>query len=283
VTKEKRMEEEILENTELDEELETAEESFDNEIEEDFEDETEETETEEAEEEELEYDDDGNVILDEKSEETETEAQEEDTNRNDPSEDEKKDDDYTKLRKQFDDREQLLKTALKAMGIDDKDVDSGLIRLAADAEGVTPEEFKKQIETARKDEEIQRVYRQVMLDRMIQADLEQLHAEFPETKGITKLEDIPNCRRFAQLRDLGLTAKEAYTAANPTARREAIASSVKQQATNASKAHLRSNVPIASKDTSVKIPRSEMEEYRELFPDMSDKDIVALYKKTKER
>jgi hypothetical protein len=120
-----------------------------------------------------------------------------------------------------------------------------------------------------------------MLERMAAADLNELHSLFPETKGISKFEDIPNCKRYAQLRDMGLTAKEAYTAANPDARSKAVAASVKQQTINASKAHLKSNVPIASKDTSVKITRGEMEQMRELFPDKSTKELIALYKKTR--
>ena len=119
------------------------------------------------------------------------------------------------------------------------------------------------------------------MERMVASDLNELHSLFPETKDINKFEDIPNCRRYAELRDKGLSVKEAYSAANVDGRRKAVANSVKQQTINASKSHLKSNVPIASKDTSVKITRAEMDQMRELFPDKSDKELVALYKKTK--
>ena len=167
------------------------------------------------------------------------------------------------------------------MGIEEDDIDKGLAQLAADANGVTVEEYTKKRAEAIKQAEAQRVYREVMLKKMIDSDMNALHSLFPETKSITKFEEIPNARRYAELRDLGLNPKEAYSAANPEARREAVAASVKQQAINASKSHLKSNVPIGAKDTSVKISKGEMEMYREMFRGKTDQEIIALYKKTR--
>ena len=255
------------------EEVETAEEDF--ELDED----TEEVDT--TDEEELEYDDDGNVVEAEEEPANDATAQVEERNTNTTDTDTVSKENVNPLQRKYDDREAIIKDALKAMGIDTDNVDEGLLRLAADAEGVSIEEYTKKRDEKRTMEEAQRVYREVMLERMVQNDLNELHSLFPETKGVTKFENIPNCRRYAELRDKGLSVKEAYSAANADGRREAIANSVKQQSINASKSHLKSNVPIASKDTSIKITRSEMEQMRELFPDKSDKELVALYKKTK--
>lgn len=240
-----------------------------------------EDETTASDEDELEYDEDGNVIV-EKSDETDAETQDEDAAQTATAEEDKKTDtDYDKLKKQYDDREALIKDALKKMGIEEDDVEQALIRLGADAEGISPEEYAKQREEAKRKEAAERLYAEVLLEKKIAEDLAILHAEFPETKAITKLEQIPNARRFAELRDIGVSAREAYVAANIDAHRDRIAKSVRQQSINATKSHLKSNVPIASKDTSVKISRSDMEQLRDLFPNKSDKEIIALYKKTK--
>ena len=226
----------------------------------------------------LEYDEEGNVITAEDDDETGAEPQGEEVST--PTEN-RNTEEFDKLKKQFDDREALLKDALKSLGIDENDIDRGLAQLMADSEGITVDEFIKKRTEAKKAEEAKKLYETMLMEKMIEADLKELHTLFPETKDITSLENVPNCKRYAELRDMGLSVKEAYNAANPEARRTAVANSVKQQAINASKAHLRSNVPIAAKDTSVKITRAEMAQMRDLFPDKSDKELVALYKKTK--
>lgn len=232
-----------------------------------------------ADDEELEYDEDGNVIesAEDNADEAAAQVEERETNVTDtdtpPAPEKPAEGEKSK-------REAIIKDLLKSMGIEEEDIDAGLIRLAADTKGVSLEEYSKELDKFIKSEEAVEVYRQVMMERMAAADMNELHSMFPETKDIKKLEDIPNCRRYAELRDMGLSVKEAYSAANPEGRREAVATAVKQKAINASKSHLKSNVPIASKDTSVKISRAEMNQMREMFPDKSDKELIALYKKT---
>lgn len=238
-------------------------------------------ETDPADDEQLEYDEDGNVIESEEDDTNEAAAQVEERETKKPDTDTFLTSEKT-VKSEENKREAIIKDILKAMGIEEKDIDTGLIRLAADTKGVTPDQYSKELNDFIKNEEAQKMYKQVMMERMVAADINELHSMFPETKDITKLEDIPNCRRYAELRDAGLTVKEAYSAANPDGRREAVANSVKQQTINASasKSHLKSNVPIASKDTSIKISRAEMNQMREMFPEKSDKELIALYKKT---
>ena len=270
------MEENLELEQEIDEEIEETEDLEVEETEEDYA-EDEENDSADEEDEELEYDEDGNVIEAE-SEDNEAAAQVEEREINETDTKAGTNDATTE---KLTEREAIIRDALKAMGIECEDIDEGLTRLAADAKGETVDEYTKKRNEARKAEEAQRVYQQVMMERMIASDLNELHSLFPETKDIAKFENIPNCRRYAELRDKGLSVKEAYSAANPDARREAVVNSVKQQTINASQSHLRSNVPIASKDTSVKITRAEMNQMRELFPEKSDKELVALYKKTR--
>lgn len=229
--------------------------------------------------EQLEYDEDGNVIESEEDDTNEAAAQVEERETKKPDTDTSLTSEKT-VKSEENKREAIIKDILKAMGIEEKDIDVGLIRLAADTKGVTPDQYSKELNDFIKNEEAQKMYKQVMMERMVAADMNELHSMFPETKDITKLEDIPNCQRYAELRDMGLSVKEAYSAANPEGRREAVANSVKQQTINASKSHLKSNVPIASKDTSIKISRAEMNQMREMFPEKSDKELIALYKKT---
>ena len=236
--------------------------------------------TDPADDEVLEYDEDGNVIVAE-SDDNEAAAQVEERETKETDNTHVTGSDDALLIKRYEEREAIIRDTLKAMGIEEEDIDKGLAQLAAETKGMTFDEYTKERAEARKQEEAQRVYKEVMLQRMIDTDMNELHSLFPETKTVTKFEELPNARRYAELRDMGLSPKEAYSAANPEARREAVAASVKQQAINASKSHLKSNVPIASKDTSVKISRGEMEMYRDMFPEKSDKEIIALYKKTK--
>ena len=272
------------ENLELEQELDTEYEEdieVENETEDldlDSDDESEEEEIDEASEDELEYDEDGNVI---EAEATESSAENVNENVDESNAVDKTNNEYDSLKKKYDDREALIRDALKSVGIDEKDLDQGLAKLAADAEGVGVDEYLKKRAETMQAEEAKKYYEQMMLDRMVEKDLNELHSLFPETKNINKFESVPNVKRYAELRDLGLSVAEAYNAANPGARREAIASSVRQQSINASKSHLKSNVPISAKDTSIKISRSDMEQMRDLFPDKSDKELIALYKKTK--
>jgi hypothetical protein len=232
--------------------------------------------------EELEYDEDGNVVEAEKEPANDTDTQvEEREEKTDTTPEATPPTFDNALNDKQTEREAILIDALKALGIEHTDLDQALLQLAADAKGVSVEKYTKDRTEARQAEEAQRVYRQVMMEQMISRDMNELHALFPETKSISKFENLPNVKRYAELRDKGLSVKEAYSAANPDGRRDAIVNSVKQQTINASKSHLKSNVPIASKDTSVKITRAEMELMRDLFPDKSDKELVALYKKTK--
>lgn len=268
------------ENLELEQDIE-----IDDEVTEDVEevedtedtDDTEEETYVENDDEELEYDDDGNVVeaAEEPANDDTAQVEERNTNTTDTTRVD------NPLQRKYDDRESIIKDVLKAMGIESANIDEGLLRLAADAEDMTVEEYTKKRNEKRTLEEAQKFYREAMMEKMVQSDLNELHTLFPETKNVLKFENIPNCRRYAELRDKGLSVKEAYSAANPDGRREAIVSSVKQQTINASKSHLKSNVPIASKDTSVKITRGEMAQMRDLFPDKSDKELIALYKKTK--
>jgi hypothetical protein len=110
-------------------------------------------------------------------------------------------------------------------------------------------------------------------------DLKSIHEEFPETKAYKDMRELPNIAKIAKYIDLGLSACEAYAASNSRAVREAGASSARQKALNDNKSHLKSKVNVSSSDSSVKISRSELDYYMDLFPDMSKREIAELYGK----
>ena len=60
-----------------------------------------------------------------------------------------------------------------------------------------------------------------------------------------------------------------------------VAASVKKQEQHASKSHLTSVVPKASKDTSVTMSKKELASFRNLFPEKSDAELIKLYKQSK--
>ncbi len=99
-------------------------------------------------------------------------------------------------------------------------------------------------------------------------DLAALKAQFPILKGLSSLTSLSNPVRYAELRELGLSPREAYLASGGTAR---VASD--------NRSHLFSAVPRTSAAVTEAISTSEMAEVRRLFSDLSDAQIYKLHKK----
>lgn len=99
-------------------------------------------------------------------------------------------------------------------------------------------------------------------------DMLALKAEFPEALSLSHLSELENPTRYAELRELGLSPKEAYLA---TTRRRA------PRIDNRS--HLLSAIPRAVVGSGEGMSHEELAAARELFSDLSDHDIRILYKK----
>ena len=104
---------------------------------------------------------------------------------------------------------------------------------------------------------------------VIEEDLAALRSEFSELGALESILDLKNPIRYAALRDLGLTPAEAYLATEGRTHRPD------------NRAHLKSSVPTSAAQSSSDIPRRELEIARELFSDLSDREIRKLYKKVK--
>ncbi len=102
---------------------------------------------------------------------------------------------------------------------------------------------------------------------MAEKDLAELKRLFPETEGICALWEMPNAVRFGELRELGLSVREAYMACSPLREREN------------NRGHLRSSVPRRVGGAGMRMSGSEFDAARKLFPNMSEREIHALYRR----
>ena len=96
--------------------------------------------------------------------------------------------------------------------------------------------------------------------------MEELGREFAG-EGRIHITDLKNPLRYGALRDLGLSAREAYLASGGRKER------------NDNRSHLFSSVPAKTSSRFCEIPRADLYAAREIFTDMSDSEIRNLYKK----
>lgn len=171
------------------------------------------------------------------------------------------------------------KDTLKKLGVKESDDPlTDLARLAAEANNETLEEYQRKRAEQESADEAQRFMRAAKFEAKMAADLAEVHAAYPSTRGYTSVKQLPNFSEFARLRDLGVSPKQAYIAANPDAVTAAAAESARQRSMNDGKGHLKPAVRKSSKDNSLVLSKKDMAMYRDTFPELSDKEIMALYK-----
>jgi hypothetical protein len=249
---------------------------------------------------EFEYDEDGNIIIpdvvDDDEEDDDTVDKEGEPDDSDESEDSDEPEDVAEPDNAQDAKDARIaqleaelrkirsqgKETLSKLGVKSDDVMEGLVSLAAEADGITPQEYLQKKSAEEMDAQGRALLQQQAFEKIAAADLAELHAAYPETKQYTHIRNLPDDikMKFGRFRDAGLSAKEAYAAANPDGIRTQVATAVKKQSLHDSKSHLRTTVPKGSKDNSIVMPKSELARWRDYFPDKSDKEIIALYKST---
>lgn len=248
---------------------------------------------------EFEYDDEGNIIIPDviEDEEQAEEDGEDDADSDDDTDDEdkgeeqsepeakpegkdEKDAQYEALKKEYDALKAQSADTLAKLGVKSENVLEGLEKVAAESEDLSLEDYRKKKAESQRNEEARRVYQKIEFEKKMKADLEEIQREYPETRSLKSLTEIENLAKFGRFRDLGLSAKEAYAAANADGVRKSVAAATKQQSLNGTKAHLKSAVPAGSKDDDIAISQRELAEWRDLFPDLSDKEIRQLYKES---
>lgn len=113
-------------------------------------------------------------------------------------------------------------------------------------------------------------------DKMAADDLAAIQRAFPGI-GVTDLRAIDNAGRFGALREAGLSVEEAFRATNYERINAYVAARARDKADG--KSHIRSDLP--AKGTAAEgfsLSEAELRDARELFPDKSDKEIIALYR-----
>ena len=104
-------------------------------------------------------------------------------------------------------------------------------------------------------------------EQIIKEDLAILRANFPELSGIRDISELSGAMRYAALRDLGLTAIEAYLATSQRV--------VKRD----TRSHLSSAVSHTAGIPGGSMSRGELAVARELFSGMTDSELYNLYKR----
>ena len=97
-------------------------------------------------------------------------------------------------------------------------------------------------------------------------DVRAIRALFPECRDIESVTELDNPLRYAALRDLGLTVREAFLATQ------------KRVARYDNRSHLKGAVPRGAKSDGVSMSSEELRAARELFSGLSDSEIQKLYK-----
>ena len=97
-------------------------------------------------------------------------------------------------------------------------------------------------------------------------DLNTIRLLFPECRNIGSVTELDNPLRYAALRDLGLSVKEAFLATQ------------RRQLRYDNRAHLKSTVPSAAGGEGVSMSAEDLRQARELFSGLSDSQIQKLYK-----
>lgn len=169
---------------------------------------------------------------------------------------------------------------LAKLGVKSDNVLEGLEKVAAESDDMSLDEYRKKKAESQRDDAARKLYQQAEFEKKMQSDFAEIQREFPETRGLKSLREIENLAKFGRFRDLGLSPKEAYAAANPDSVRKSVAAATKQQSLNETKAHLKSAVPAGSKDDGIAISKKELREWRDLFPNLSDKEISKLYRES---
>ena len=254
----------------------------------------EETDDETEKDDEFEYDDDGNIIIPDVIEDEDQDEDGDDDEDKEPKEPEAKPEGKDEKDAQIEALQKKLEAqgkeyeALKAqsadtlakLGVKSDNVLEGLEKVAAESDDMSLDDYRKKKAESQREDAARKLYQQAEFEKKMQSDFAEIQREFPETRGLKSLREIENLAKFGRFRDLGLSPKEAYAAANPDSVRKSVAAATKQQSLNETKAHLKSAVPAGSKDDGIAISKKELKEWRDLFPNLSDKEISKLYKES---
>lgn len=108
---------------------------------------------------------------------------------------------------------------------------------------------------------------EINYEELAREDMRTLIEQFPHLQGKRSVAELENPLRYAALRDLGLTPREAYLATSTPNR------------PYDNRSHLTSAVPKGAAPVGDMLDARGLEAARELFAGLSDREIQRLYKK----
>lgn len=250
----------------------------------------------------FEYDEDGNIIVGSEDEsEEKDEAAEEDTDTDDNEDganaDEPEDktaeelkaqptanhattanssnNEFTKFKRQA--KEMLEK--LGVQNVTEEGLLEAMIKMTAEASDTTVEDYKAELKRREEAEAAKNAELSAAYERVTQADLAALKAVYPELKDIKRIDELPNWQDFGRLRSIGVSPLTAYKNACADEMAKRMPSATKTA--EGTKTHLRSAMGKSAKAGSSGPSMSELKVLRDSFPDLSDREIIKLYNKTK--
>ena len=106
-------------------------------------------------------------------------------------------------------------------------------------------------------------------ERIMREDLASLKSSFPELSELGDISELPGALRYAALRDLGLTAQEAYMAASA------------QRVRRDNRSHLSTAVSRGAAAPVGSMSQSDLLAARQLFSGLTDNEIHNLYRRVK--
>lgn len=181
--------------------------------------------------------------------------------------------------------EKQVKDTLERLGIKvDGDIGEVLDRAAAETEGKTLEEYRKEKTEKAELESAKRALARQKFEQLAANDLAELKKSFPDLLSVGS---IRNCFKsmedfiqFGKLRDSGVAPKTAYMAVNVEQVRTAQAQAAQKKVAGDGKRHITSVAPKKTSDNNVAMPKETLLEWRDNFPELTDAEIKKLYRET---
>ena len=181
--------------------------------------------------------------------------------------------------------ENHVKDTLEKLGIKvDGDVTEVLDRVAAETEGKTLEEYRKEKNEKAELETAKQTLARQRFEQLAASDLAELKKSFPD---LLQVDNIRKCFKtmedfvqFGKLRDSGVAPKTAYMAVNGEQVRTTQAQAAQKKVAGDGKRHITSVAPKKASDNNVVMPKETLLEWRDNFPELSDAEIRKLYKET---
>lgn len=205
-----------------------------------------------------------------------------------------KDDTTSKLNEQLETEkatrtrlENQARKTLKSLGIEVKEgetLEEALERVDAETEGVSLKEYRKSKREAEETQRAKELLQRQKFEELAANDLAELKKSFPDLLDKGHIKDCFNSFedfvQFGRFRDAGIKAKEAYIAVNSDKVLTAQQKAAQQKAASDGKRHITSVAPKAANAESVVMPKETLKEWRDMFPNLTDKEIRKLYKQT---